>query len=130
MNSRARELLPSVLLTLISIIQALALELLWSRLGEQSHLWTRHEILKRARQDPENSEFFDNPGPATIRDHAAATSMVSGLALLGVILQISGRQGWLALAALLLAIGGLAFQLEMTRRYWNLSMLGRRSRRE
>jgi MprA protease rhombosortase-interaction domain-containing protein len=56
--------------------------------------------------------------------------MVSGLALLGVILQISGRQGWLALAALLLAIGGLAFQLEMTRRYWNLSMLGRRSRRE
>ena len=37
--NRAKELLPSVLLTLISIIQALALEVLWSKLRESSFLW-------------------------------------------------------------------------------------------
>ena len=38
-RDRARELLPSVLLTLLSMIQAVALELLWSRLRESDHLW-------------------------------------------------------------------------------------------
>jgi hypothetical protein len=36
---RAKELGPSVLVTLISIIQALSLEVLWNALGEQAHLW-------------------------------------------------------------------------------------------
>jgi len=39
MRSRARELLPQVLLTVLSIIQALALEVLWSSMGESPHLW-------------------------------------------------------------------------------------------
>jgi hypothetical protein len=38
-RARATELLPSVLLTLLSMIQALALELLWSRLRDSPHLW-------------------------------------------------------------------------------------------
>ncbi len=42
MRTRAKDNLPHVLLTLLSIIQALALELLWSRLQESRHLfgWT------------------------------------------------------------------------------------------
>jgi hypothetical protein len=40
MRNRATELLPSVLLTVLSMIQALALELLWVRLRESSYLWT------------------------------------------------------------------------------------------
>ena len=38
-RSRARELLPQVLLTVLSIIQALALEVLWSSMRESPHLW-------------------------------------------------------------------------------------------
>jgi len=36
---RAKELSPSILITLLSIIQALALEVLWGSLGDQPHLW-------------------------------------------------------------------------------------------
>jgi hypothetical protein len=39
MRERATELLPSVLLTLLSMIQALALELLWTRVRETPVLW-------------------------------------------------------------------------------------------
>lgn len=38
-RNRARELLPQVLLTVLSIIQALALEVLWSSMLESPHLW-------------------------------------------------------------------------------------------
>jgi hypothetical protein len=40
MRNRATDLFPSVLLTVLSMIQALALELLWTRLRESSYLWT------------------------------------------------------------------------------------------
>ena len=40
MRNRATDLLPSVLLTVLSMIQALALELLWTRLRESPYLWT------------------------------------------------------------------------------------------
>ena len=39
MRARAKGQLPSVLLTLLSIIQALALELLWGRIGESAYLF-------------------------------------------------------------------------------------------
>jgi len=39
MRERARELLPQVMLTLLSMIQALAVELLWTRLHEEAFLW-------------------------------------------------------------------------------------------
>ncbi len=39
-RNRATDLFPSVLLTVLSMIQALALELLWSRLRESPYLWT------------------------------------------------------------------------------------------
>jgi hypothetical protein len=38
-RTRAKDQLPSVLLTLLSIIQALAIELLWTRLHETPYLW-------------------------------------------------------------------------------------------
>jgi hypothetical protein len=39
-GERAKELLPSVLLTLASIIQALSLEVLWSSASDAPHLWS------------------------------------------------------------------------------------------
>ena len=38
-RSQAKEMFPSVYLTLLSMIQALALEALWSAVNERSHLW-------------------------------------------------------------------------------------------
>ena len=37
--TRARELLPAILITVLSMIQALALELYWSKIGDSSYLW-------------------------------------------------------------------------------------------
>ena len=39
-SRRAKANLPTVLLTLLSIVQALALELMWTHLGEQPYLYT------------------------------------------------------------------------------------------
>ena len=40
MGDRAQAHFPTVLLTLISIIQALALELLWAKIMKSEFLWT------------------------------------------------------------------------------------------
>jgi hypothetical protein len=37
--TRARELLPAILITVLSMIQALALELYWSKIGDSDYLW-------------------------------------------------------------------------------------------
>ena len=42
LHSRAREQLPTVLLTLLGIIQALALDLLWTRVGEAAYLYEQN----------------------------------------------------------------------------------------
>ncbi len=39
MRDRARSLFPSVLLTLLSMVQAIALELIWSKVREADYLW-------------------------------------------------------------------------------------------
>jgi hypothetical protein len=203
MRNRATDLFPSVLLTVLSMIQALALELLWSRLRESPYLWgagweavlgwtqvvamllgflvvwlfyvsmvmrfrwlphpqdsvipfaigileftlvdlmgpdtlhlwfyamalifavstlASHTIYRRARRDPANREFFDAVQPAALRDFAPAIGAVAGIALLGLILDLSSGQGWLALGALLLTIAALANQVAMTRRFWRRSL--------
>ena len=38
-RNQAKEMFPNIHLTLISIIQALALEVLWSAVNEREHLW-------------------------------------------------------------------------------------------
>ena len=202
MRNRATDLLPAVLLTVLSMIQALALELLWTRLRESPYLWTMdwnallgwtqvaamllgflvvwlfyisvvmrfrwlpslqdsvvpfgigileftlidlmgpdslgpwfyalalifgvstwasHSIFRRARQDPANWEFFDSVQPATIRDFMPSISATGGIGFLGLVLQISRDQGWLALGAVLIASAALAYQIELTRRYWQRS---------
>jgi hypothetical protein len=203
MRTRATDLFPAVLLTILSMIQALALELLWTRVRESSYLWAlhwdallgwsqaaamilgfllvwlfyisivmrfrwlpslqdsvvpfgigilefslidlmgpdslgpwlyvmalifaastwaSHTIFRRARQDPENREFFASVRPASARDFASSIGAVAGIGLLGLVLQISGSRGWLALGAVLCTIAALAYQIEQTRRFWERSM--------
>ena len=38
-QERARELLPAIIITVLSMIQALALEIYWTKIGESEFLW-------------------------------------------------------------------------------------------
>ena len=205
MRTRATDLLPSLLLTVLSMVQALALELLWTRLRESPFLWAgdwgsllgwgqvvamllgmsvvwlfyvslvlrftwlptvsdsiipfviglleftmielmgpeslgpwfynlalifavspwaSQKIFKRARQHEANREFFEAVSPASMRDYAPAVAAVAVLALFGMILQLSGSQGWLALCGILVAITALALQIKLLHHFWTLSLLG------
>jgi hypothetical protein len=84
--------------------------------------WASHAIFRRARQDPANREFFESVPPATLRDFAPSLIAIAGIGLLGLVLHASGSRGWMALVAIVLAIAALAYQIEVTRRYWERSI--------
>jgi len=203
MRARAKAHMPMVLLTLLSIVQALALELLWGHVREQANLlawswhgvlgwiqvgatlvgilliwlvysgmvmrfrwvpttsdmvfpfligiiefvmiaslgpdtmgqwclmlgvvfavttWVSQTIMRRAREDGDNAEFFSRVAPATLRDYRLQILVVAVLTLLGVLLWISGDQGWLALLALAFGTASLAWQAWMISYFWRRSM--------
>lgn len=205
-RNRAKDTFPTVLLTLLSIVQALALEFLWDHTRHRTEIfevsltaligwlqiaaslnviiliwlmyagmlmrfrWTptttdsilpffigliqflmielmgadnlalwiivlaliygmtdfiNHRAMKRARLDPQNSEFFDLFLPATIRDFIPQIIMVIALLLAGSWMWISGQHGWLAICVLLATLAGLAYETRNAARYWRISMQGR-----
>jgi hypothetical protein len=202
-RARAQLHFPTVLLTLISIIQALALELLWSKAVESDWLWgfdapaligwgmliaaflgllqiwvmystmvmgfiwqpyLRDSIIpfiigiqqfmlvalidedfntlwlyvlgsifisgnwvsqssfRRARQDPENDEFFGRMKPATLRDFWPAMSIVSALVAFGIAIDLTQNRTWLPLVAIVFSNGVLIFQTFLFRRMWRSIM--------
>lgn len=202
-RSRAQANFPTVLLTLISIIQALALELMWSKIVESEWLWAfdmsaligwgmilvtllgilqiwvmystmvmgfvwqpylrdsivpfiigiqefmmvsligeefntlwlyvlgsifisgnwvSHSSFRRARQDPENDDFFGKMKPATLRDFWPAMTIVISLSVFGIAIDFTQNQTWLPLAALVFANAVLVFQTFSFRRLWRSIM--------
>lgn len=202
-RTRAQAHFPAVLLTLISIIQALALELMWSKILESNWLWAldlqaiigwgmiagvflgilqvwvmystmvmgfvwqpylrdsiipfiigiqqfmlialvaedfstlwlyvlgsifitgnwvSHSSFRRARQDPENDEFFGRTKPAKLRDFWPAMSIVSVLVVFGIAIDVTQNQTWLPIAALVFSNGVLIFQTFLFRRMWRSIM--------
>jgi hypothetical protein len=203
MRRRAQAHFPTVLLTLISIIQALALELMWSKIVESEWLWNfnaqaligwgmilvtflgilqvwvmyttmvmgftwqpylrdsivpfiigiqefmlvtligeefntlwlyvlgsifisgnwvSHNNLTRARQDPENEEFFGKIEPATLRDFWPAMTIVTCFAVFGISIDVTQNQTWLPLVALTVANAILIFQIVLSARLWRTMM--------
>ncbi|PCI82159.1 MAG: hypothetical protein COB20_00710 [SAR86 cluster bacterium] len=203
MKARAQAQFPTVLLTLISIIQALALELMWSKIVESEWLWNfdlqaligwgmilvvflgilqvwvmysamvmgfiwqpylrdsiipfiigiqefmlvtligeefntlwlyvlgsifitgnwvSHSSFRRARQEPENDEFFGKMKPATLRDFWPVMSIVTVLIVFGIAIDVAQSQTWLPLVALIIANIILVFQIFMSRRLWRSIM--------
>ena len=203
MRTRAQVHFPTVLLTLISIIQALALELMWSKIVESEWLWNfdvqafigwgmvmgaflgilqiwvmystmvmgfiwqpylrdsiipfiigiqqfmlialigeefdtfwlyvlgsifitgnwvSHSSFRRARQDPENDEFFGKTNPATLRDFWPVATIVTGLVVFVISIGIAQNLAWLPLVALVFANAVLIFQTFMFRRMWRSIM--------
>tara|TARA_R110002073_G_scaffold132279_1_gene279082 strand:+ start:1282 stop:1944 length:663 start_codon:yes stop_codon:yes gene_type:complete len=200
---RAQTHFPTVLLTLISIIQALALELMWSKIVESDWLWNfdiqaligwgmvvaallgilqiwvmystmvmgfiwqpylrdsivpffigiqqfmlvalvseefntlwlyvlgsifisgnwvSHSSFRRARQNPENDDFFGKTNPATLRDFWPAMTIVTGLTIFGIAIDLTQNHTWLPIAALVFANAVLIFQTFRFRRMWRSIM--------
>ena len=84
--------------------------------------YIRHALFRRARRDPENSEFFDVVPAATWRDHMSRIIPTVLCAIMGVSLWIIGDEGWLALIAILLVLTGITNQMRVAARYWRLSV--------
>lgn len=203
MRERAKQQMPMVLLTLLSIIQALALELLWAHVRAEPALllldWTAvlswlqivvtlmgiiliwllyssitmrftwtptpgdsvipfgigilqftliaslgtdrlpvwfillallfaimpatlQSIFRRARNEKENSSFFSGMPPATLRDFVPAMLLASLLASLGVLLEITGNQTFLALISLLIAAAAHGYQMYLSSTRWKKAM--------
>ena len=57
-----------------------------------------------------------------MRDFAPSIAAAGGIGVLGLVLHVSGSPGWLALGSLLITIAALAYQIELTRRYWERSI--------
>ncbi|MBT3531688.1 MAG: hypothetical protein HOF74_00335 [Gammaproteobacteria bacterium] len=202
-RARAQLQFPTVLLTLISIIQALALELLWSKIVESEFLWTlnaealigwgmlsvaflailqiwvmyssmvmgfvwlpsmrdsivpfiigiqefmlitlidesfsslwlyvlasafatahwiSHSSMRRARQDPENAEFFGKMEPAKLRDFLPAIFIVGLFVFFGLLIDLSGSIIWIIITALLCANIVTVVQMYFSRRLWGSIM--------
>ena len=64
-----------------------------------------HLAMRRARQDAENSEFFDHFKPATTKDFVPLIAVVSVLTVAGGLLWNSDNSGWPAIAALIGPVG-------------------------
>ena len=197
-RKRAKALFPTVLLTLLSIVQAFALELMWGHITEQSYLhtlslasalgwlqisanllgvlliwliysdlvlrlswaptttdaifpflvgilefaqisslgpanagiwfvllsilfaamaWISQNTMRRARQEPDNRDFFDGVSPATVKDHLMSGIPAAVLLFIGTVLWLTGNQGWFAGLALLAMNGLLAFQMWLNHTY-------------
>jgi hypothetical protein len=195
--------MPMVLLTLLSIVQALALELLWSHIGERSDLYVwsfdaflgwlqvlaslagliqiwlvysttvmrfawvpsigdsvwpffigilefvlinnmglsslsrwlfvmalifglmtagTHSVMRRARLNSGNAEFFATVDRATTKDFIPQVLAVLGLSLFAAYFWRNDDSGWVALLALMYALGLLAYQIFLTGKFWNQSI--------
>lgn len=203
MRERAKQQMPMVLLTLLSIIQALALELLWSHIKatpellilnwaaflswlqigvtlmgiiliwllyssvtmrftwtpspgdsvipfgvglleftiiailglENLPIWfvllamlfcvmpaTLQSIFRRARLEKENSAFFANVKPATLRDFVPIIIVALLFAASAGLLAVTGDQYLLALVCLLIAAAAHARQMYLSSLYWRNAM--------
>lgn len=201
-KNRAKENFPSVLLTLLSIVQAIALEEIWGQLQASTYLYEAtwlallgglqmglslltiiliwllyvdlvlrirftptaldavlpffvgllqflliamatpetlgqwamvlavllafvsyisHKTMRRARQDEHNDALFKNISPATKRDFLNRGFFIVIFLLAGMWLYISGDQGYIALAILLVILGRLSYVFRIVSRFWRIT---------
>ena len=198
-EDRARELLPAIVITVLSMIQALALELFWGKIRETDlavlegwnaaihwlqlavmflgmlQIWlfyvslvlrlswlptmedtiipfaigllefsmidmlgtdrlatwfftlaalfaismgASHVAFRRARQDPENADYFRDAAPSSWRDYLVSMVVVTLLALFGLVLWLTSNREAIALTAMLFALAAIAYQLSVSHRRW------------
>ena len=81
-----------------------------------------HRLMRRARSDPENRQFFDGVPRATLRDHAPQIITVIFSAVAGAWLWYSRDYGWFALVILLIALIATAYNAYLQSKFWRASI--------
>jgi hypothetical protein len=81
-----------------------------------------YRFVKRARSDSRNSEFFSVVQSATWRDFAPQISFAVLAIAAGIIIHVTGHNGWFAVLTLVLAIAALIYNLWLQAHFWNKSM--------
>ncbi|MCZ6890055.1 MAG: hypothetical protein O7H39_16335 [Gammaproteobacteria bacterium] len=202
-RARAKDQFPTVMLTLLGIIQALALELIWAHLTEAPSLytftftavmmwlqiaatligifliwliyasnvmrfrfvpttadsafpfligiveftlisflgmetvsqwlltmalifvvmsWVSQSILRRARLDGDNDEYFSQVQPASWRDFYLSIGAVAWLTLAAAYVGLTGDRGWPAMILIASVSVLLSYQTYLTNMFWNRSL--------
>lgn len=85
--------------------------------------WVSQLDQKRARRDPDNSEYFESVTPATLKNFVPALVTVSMLAVSAVIVWQQGDAGWFARVAVMFALIALLYQTYLTDMFWKRSMM-------
>ena len=80
--------------------------------------WMSYNSLRRARQDPDNAQFFDSVEPARLKDFFPLLGIVAALTLMGIIGLLTNNQNWLPLFAIVLTNLILLLQILASRRLW------------
>ena len=81
-----------------------------------------YRFLRRARQDPRNSEFFDNVLPATWLDYATQILFAIFAVIAGLFIQMTGHNGWFAITTLVVAFVAIVYNFWLQAHFWNKSM--------
>jgi len=85
-------------------------------------IYIRHALFRRARRDPDNSEFFDVVPAATWFDHLERIVPAVMFAVVGIWFITNGVRSWLAVIASFVVFVGIAYQIYIAARYWRLSV--------
>jgi hypothetical protein len=81
-----------------------------------------HHDMSRARQDDENSEFFNRRDRAKFGDFLPMILVVTGLFVFSFSIWLTRPDGWLASVASLLAFLMICSQMVIALRFWEWSM--------
>lgn len=81
-----------------------------------------HMIMRRARLEGDNQNFFSRFEPATIRDFRPAIIMTSTLTVLGIYVWWTNNYGVVAAGAVFGAIGFLVYQFYQQAKFWDRSV--------
>lgn len=81
-----------------------------------------HQVLRRARKDVANREFFDQFKPARARDFMAHTILISLLALSGAWLWANDVSNWVEASIIATALLVLLVEFKRAAIFWNASM--------
>ena len=82
-----------------------------------------HLTMRRARSDEANHAFFSRFERATWRDFILHTTILSSLALVGIIVLVTDSRGWTALIGILVCNCLLIWQFSDSWRFWNSSVV-------
>ena len=84
--------------------------------------WDAQSVFGRARQDPDNAEFFRRFRPACGFDRYESALVISTLVGLGLFAEFVDDPPELVLGGLLFACAVLIYRMEIARRFWDRSM--------